>query len=210
MARLRKEKKKKKKRDRDRSRSRSDSKTRIKDRKQGHEDNKRSKDEKKSKKHRKYSSQSSISQSPNRRSKERKRKDKDKEGSVSTGTDDDKFFNDYVRKRLGPLVEFDEQNLRLKFTANKKTNSNDKNPITNEERDRMVNEMKKNAEIHEQTKLSKYNKNIAEELKSSSKASTGGYLQQMHKDAMSEGGRNNLEDNLNRGRFFHDRKLDKD
>ena len=213
MSRLKKDKKKKKK-SKHRSRSRSDSKKRKKSHNEDKEDRKKSKDgkkdDKKSKKHRKYSSDSSRSESPNRRSRDRKKKDKDKEGSVSTGTDEDKFFNDYVRKRLGPLVEFDEESLRLRFTANKRFKTNDKKPITEEEREKMVSEMKKNAELHEQTKMAKYNKNLAEENQPFSKASTGGYLQQMHKDAMAEGGRNNLEDNLNRGRFFHEKRIDKD
>lgn len=188
---------------------------------------KRHKEEKK--KHKKRSSSSSSSESDSSRSRSRSRdrkegkrdkdskkdkkskKSKKEDRSTSAGgnsSESGKVFAEYVRKRVGPLVEFDEENFKLTFKAKHMFKNNDPKKMTKEERDAMVAQMKKNAEDHERDKLVKYNKDM--ERLDEGTGGTGGYLRKMHKDALDDGNRNSLADNLNRGKFFHDKKLTKD
>lgn len=202
-----KHKKKEKRKSHSRSRSRSHS---SRDRKE----KKDHKDKKEKKKHRhRSSSSSSRSASDSRDHKKKKEKlhkksSKGGESSTAINTSEDEVFNDYVKQRLGPLVDFDPENYRLRFTAKHKFKTNlDKKNYTQEEREKMVEQMKKDAEAFEKEKLERYEKDIkaAEEGTVS-----GNYLHKMHADSMAEGGRNSLGDNLNRGKFFHDKKLSKD
>ena len=169
--------------------------------------------DKKKNKHRSASSESGNNASKERKSKKdksSKKKSKDN-SSTSIGTSEDDVFNEYVKQRLGPLVEFDSENYKLRFTARNKFRTNiDKKQYTQEEKEKMVEQMKKDAEAHEKEKLARYERDIKDhEDTSNNKKPSGGYLKEMHKDAMKEGGRNLLGDNLNRGRFFHDKKLAK-
>lgn len=207
---------KKHKRKRSRSRSRSSEKNKNRDRSNNHKErHDKKEDKKKHSKSKKYRDSSSSSRSSSSRSKDNHRshkrgKDREHE-STSAGTDDDKVFNEFVKKRLGPLVEFDEDSYKLKFTARDRFKTNEKKkPITQEEREKALEQMKRNAEAYEKNKLEKYKRNTAHDQEEEKKSRTGGYLQKMHKDAMADGGRNSLADNMNRGRFFHDKKLTRD
>lgn len=196
--------KKEKKEKRKRSRSRSKSKDK-KDKK--HKSGKE--DKKKKHRDRSRSSKSSSSSEDRSKSKKHKKDKKSKEESTSVGTDDDQMFNEYIKKRLGPLVEFDPETYRMKFTAKYKYKTNEKKTYTQEERDKMVAQMQQDAEIYEKNKLKRYEKDILDEEKTGKQQAAGGYLRQIHKEAMDEAGRNSLGDNISRGKFFHDRKLAK-
>lgn len=203
--------KKHKKKDKRKSHSRSRSRSKSSRDKKEKKDSKHKKEKKKSR-HRSSSSNSrSASDSKERKSKKNKlTKHSSKGGDSSTTihTSEDEVFNEYVKQRLGPLVEFDPDNYRLRFTAKHKFKTNtDKKAYSQEEKERMVEQMKKDAADYERKKLDRYERDI----KAAEEGTVGGnYLHKMHADSMVEGGRNSLSDNLNRGKFFHDKKLIKE
>lgn len=131
-------KKKKRKRDTDSQDDEEDD-----DRSLEREKKKRKKDKKKS---RKSSSKRERSRSRDRRKSSRKSKRSRRDSSSSSeeanrsststkasSKSEDKVFNEYVRKRLGPLVEFDTDNYRLKFTAKYRFKDNDRKRMTKDE-----------------------------------------------------------------------------
>lgn len=206
-------KKDKKKKESKRSRSRSKSRDKKNNK---HKDDKKKKRKGSKSSSRSASPSSSISDSrrhkkdkKDRKEKRDKKDKKRKEDSTSAGTDEDQMFNEYVTKRLGPLVEFDPETYRLKFTAKYKFKTNEKTTYTQEERDKMVAQMQQDAEVYERTKMKKYEKDLKDEEKTEKQQGAGGYLRQIHKEAMDEAGRNSLGDNISRGKFFHDKKLAK-
>lgn len=207
-----KDKKEKRAKDKEESRSRSRSRDSrgSRDRKDK-KDKKERKDKKEKKRHRHRSASSSRRSSDSRdrkTKKDKKNKDKSRNRDSSTtalSSSEDEVFNEYVKQRLGPLVEFDPENYRLRFTAKHKFKTNvDKKAYTQEEREKMVEQMKRDAEAYEKEKLERYERDIAAAEEGTE---SGSYLKQMHTDAMQEGGRNTLGDNLNRGRYFHDKHL---
>ena len=119
------------------------------------------------------------------------------------------MFNEYVKQRLGPLVDFDPETYRLRFTAKHKFKTNtEKQVYSQEEKEKIVEQMKKDAEAYQKEKLKRYERDIkaAEE----GTVTSGNYLHKMHAESMLEGGRNSRGDNLNRGKYFHDKHLAKD
>lgn len=197
MAFLQREKKKKKDKHKSRSRSRSKSRDRKKQKKHHKKDKKKS---------RKHSSDSSRSHSKEKEESRKKSKDKKKrDKTVEKSTTDDTVFSEQIRKRLGPLVEFDEETFKFKFLAKEKFKNNDPKKMTPEERDQMLEKMKKNAAEYEEQKYHKYNQDTKED--SSSKANTGGFMQKAQSLAFDVSGKGGLSENINRSKYFHDKKL---
>ncbi len=199
MASIQKEKKKKKKnKHRSRSRSRSKSRERKKDQKH------HKKDKKKSRRH--SSSESSSSASKEREEKHKRHKDKKKrEKTVDKSTTDDTVFSEQIRKRLGPLVEFDEETYKFKFLAKEKFKTNDPKKMTPEERDMMLEKMKKNAAEYEEQRHHKYTQDTKQD--ESSQPNTGGFMHKAQSLAFDTSGKGGLSETINRSKYFHDKKL---
>lgn len=199
-------KKEKKKKDKEKKKKRSRSRSHSKSKERNDKSEKKHK--KKARKRSSSSSSNRSSRSQSRERKEKKRKTEKENSSTSVGTDDDKIFNDYVRQRLGPLVEFDPESYKLKFTAKYKFKTNEKKEYTPEERDRMVKKMQEDADAYKQARLKQYERDYEEEGKTSE--NQGGYMRQVQNDAFNEAGRTSLADNISRNKFFQDKKLVRD
>lgn len=194
-----------------------DSKHKKKHSKRGSK-NKKSKDEKE-RKHRKDSRSSSASSSNSSdSSRDRRRADKKHKKDKNRGeaeqkplkkdsdSDGEEVFAEYLQKRLGPLVEFDREQYRLKFKAKYlfKDNVRSNKPMTAEEKDAELQRMKENALKHEQTKMSQYARDTAAEKESTPVGV--GFLNTVHKNALLGEKADGLADNLKRGAFFQDRR----
>ena len=199
MASLQKEKKKKKKdKHKSRSRSRSPSRDRKKDKKHHKKDKKKSR--------RRSSSESSRSTSQEREEKHKRNKDKKKrEKTADKSTTDDTVFSEQIRKRLGPLVEFDEETYKFKFLAKEKFKNNDPKKMTPEERDKMLEKMKRNAAEYEEQRYQKYTQDTKED--DNSQGNTGGFMQKAQSLAFDTSGKGGLSETINRSKYFHDKKL---
>ena len=194
VAALRKEKNKKKK-EKHRSRSRSRNKEKKKDKKKRHRSSSSRSD---------GSRKKSKSKKDKKHKEERSHKDKSREKNSSEAPTEDKVFGDYMRKRLGPLVEFDEDTYRFKFLAKEKFKNNDPKKMSKEERDQMLQQMKKNAEVYENTKMNKY----AHDTKDDGEhVQTGEFIQKAHQQAIDQTGISGVGENISRSKFFHDKKL---
>lgn len=202
-----KSKKHKKKRNRSsssRSSSRSDS------RKKSRRDKKSKKhsSKHKSKKDRRESSSSSSSSSNSSASVTKdKKKSKDKKPERKRSeSDGDEVFAEYMKKRLGPLVEFDPEQYKLKFKAKYmfKDNVKPAKGLTADEKEAELKRMKENALKVEEAKLAQYAKDTSKE--DSKVASGTGFLNTLQKQAMVNDRGDGLAENLKRGTFFQDRK----
>lgn len=172
-----------------------------------HKKRKKRKKEKKDKK-KKKSRKRSRSRSRSKSKKKRKKKSRRNEGestSVSSHNDD-KMFNDFVKKRLGPLVDFDEDTYRLRFTAKHKFKNNDRKKMTKEEKDDLLNAMKRNADMYEKKKLEAHMMDLADDEESEKKGKPK-FLQEYSKGVVDRKGVDQLAENLNRGRYFADKNV---
>lgn len=172
-----------------------------------HKERKKKRKEKKEKKKKKKSKDRksrsrSRSKSKKKRKKEKKGKEREDSTSVSSHNDD-KMFNDFVKKRLGPLVEFDEDTYRLRFTAKHKFKNNDRRKMTKEEKDDLLKAMKRNAEMYEKKKLEAHIMDLAEDEKNEKKGKPN-FLQEYSKGVVDRKGVDQLAENLNRSRYFVD------
>lgn len=144
----------------------------------------------------------SRSGSKEKKSKDRKKEKKSRSERDDSSTTEDDVFNEYVKKRLGPMVEFDEETYKLKFKA-KELRDNKK--VTPEEAERSLQAMKKNAEMYEQSKQARYERTLGEENKNG-----GGFVHQKGKELFNDEERNKLDENLKRGKHFFDKKMMKE
>jgi len=200
---LRKAKHKKKHR-KDRSTSRSRTKEKRKDKKDKKSKRSGSSSSKSASRHRRSSSSRSVERKDKHKKKDKKKRDRSSDNSTSAGQQDGKVFSDYVKSRMGPLVEFDEDTYRFKFLARQKYKDNDPKKMTKEERDQMVQQMKKNAEEYDHAKLARYTQDTKADTDASK---TGGFIQKVHQQAIDHSGKSGIAENVNRSRFFHDKNL---
>lgn len=152
---------------------------------------------------RKKSSKKKNKKRDSRESK-RSRRDSKGEDSTSVSSREDKVFNNYVKKRLGPLVEFDEDTYRMRFTAKNKFKTNKR--LTEDERRQKREEMMQNAEKLREEQLSKF-KEIQEE--DGQGVVNPEFLKNYRKEAFNS--KSTLEENLNRNKYFlDDRAVNRD
>lgn len=196
-----KDKKDKKEKKHKKERTRSSSSSRSRSRSRSNRKERKDKKEGKGKKHRRdRSSSSESSESKNERHAMSGKSAREAE-STTLNTSEDEVFNDFVRQRLGPLVEFDPDSYRLKFTAKHRFKTNaDKPEYSQAERERMVAQMKQDAEAYEREKLARYERDLQGEVSTQ--------VQGQGQQATGVGG--SLSANLNRGRYFHDKQLARD
>ena len=182
---------------------------------------KKSKKKKKKSKKEKKSRAGSSSESRSERKKKKKSKKKGKSRSRSrskskkskksrstsaSSHNDDRMFNNFVKRRLGPLVEFDEESYRLRFTARHKFKNNDRKKMSKAEQEDLLNAMKRNAEMYEKKKLDVHLLECAEG-KEDAGSGKPSFLQEYSKEALLGDGRDKLAENVRRGRFFQDRNV---
>lgn len=168
---------------------------------------KRKKDKKEKKKKKKKDKKRKRSRSRSKSKKKRKKKSRDTDESTSVSShNDDKMFNDFVKKRLGPLVEFDEDTYRLRFTAKHKFKNNDRRRMTKEEKDDLLNAMQRNAEMYEKKKLDAHMMDLDDD-ESKEKKGKPKFLQEYTKGVVDRKGVDQLAENLNRGKYFTDRNV---
>ena len=185
------------------SRSRSqdrDRKKKHKKRKSSSKSRRSSKSSKRSKKSHKTrstsaASNSSSSSSPSPRSKKSSKRE----------IEDDRMFNNFVKRTLGPLVEFDEDSYRLRFTAKHRFKNNDRRRMTKEEQDSLREAMRRNADMYEKKKLDVH---LLEYQEDGDVKNNPQFLKDYHREAfLKDGDVNSLATNVKRARYFQDSQV---
>lgn len=132
--------------------------------------------------------------------------------SEAPETEEDQLFNDYIRKRLGPLVHFDEKTYKLKFLVKEKFKDNDQRKMTAEEREGMLDQMRRSAHDYKEQQTAIITKDRKRDAESDQKGKgTGEVFKGVTRDAYGMGGGGGtLGENLERGKYFVDQKVLRD
>lgn len=134
-------------------------------------------------------------------------------GEAASEEESNNLFNEYIRNRLGPLVHFDEKDFRLTFLARKTFKDNDQRNMQPMEREKMLEMMRKNAHEYREQQTSVLDKtkdaddfDVADYDK---KARTKTHNQQAYGMNI-EANVNSLGENINRGKYFVNKKVVRD
>ena len=122
------------------------------------------------------------------------------------------MFNDYIRKRLGPLVQFDEKTYKLKFLVKEKFKDNDQRKMTPEERENMLDQMRKAAHDYKEQQTAVITRDKQRDAEDNERAKgSGDVFKGVTRDAYGMGGvGGTLGENLERGKYFVDKKVLRD
>ena len=189
-----KEKKKKRDRSKDRSRERSHSGDRHRHKKSS---KRRHDSASRSRSRSNASSSRSRSRSHEKRHKEHKEVERH-HSSNSSKTTSSSLFNEYLKKKLGPNVSINQDTFKPDFNINRRKK---KEHMSHEDRMKMVDEMKQNADDLSKMKFES-NKEIADDHAKEKDGST--FIQKMRTDVYSkDSGVNDLGDRMARNVHYY-------
>ena len=158
----------------------------------------------------------SLSKSKKRKEKSHKKEHKHKSKSAERKISEEKpdeennqLFNEYIRNRLGPLVHFDDESYRLTFLARKKFKDNDQRAMQPEDREKMQEMMRKNANDYREQQTSILSK--TKDADDTAVADFDKKRNRSHNELAygmhTEVNQNSQGDNINRSKYFVDKKV---
>jgi len=196
------------------SRSRSRENDRKKDRKSKDGSSKSTK--KDSRRHRSHSrslssSERESSKKKRRESEKSSKKHKKEEKYIQSVPEDQ--FTEFIKGRLGPLVEYNPEDNSMRFTA--KRRFNDSKIYDEKMKKKLREQMQKDAEDYRRKKievgeiLGKVDQENQKTLDSSGKLA-GGFMNKFGQEAFERAGKEGLEAGIKRGKYFMDNTMDRD